>query len=522
MKNATETLWKLIRTLTAEEKKIILKLLQPDHPANIPTNEQRLFDWFGKSEVPDESEAIKSLYNKVDVKTFRVIRNSLYKKIMLGLRDIEDKSLIEKSFHERMEEAYVLQKKGLSAEAFSIFKKIATDAEKLERYYAHLQALGAQLWLLNLTGGNKAIETVASLRRELSKTALLIHEIHELHAIYSQTTKIGVRSFMLRSKSDIQIIKELGKHPLLKQRSGRQPYFVSAYTSLSRYNLLLLSGKFEEAYHCYKPFYYLTKERFENGQGLPMEIISAGMDYSMACINTNRYEEGSRTMDTFSSMRQQFAPLDKSLLGLEIYFRSYYMTKQGGYDLSCPEHQALLNFQKTLSPDDPAFQFLKGLQLVVAELYERNNQHEKAIDLLEKIAAIKSTVEMRAEVVDAAKLMRVMYGAARYIQLRGRRIRISDELFSIRAGQYYESLKKSRDNYCLEKRILRFFIHLKDQMPIAAADNAIRKLKNEIDVMHQEPDNLYMKSMLRIIDFDNWLNHFQMFITQKSDDLAFA
>src|SRR5687767_1201162 len=120
MRNATTTLWKLLRTLNAEEKKVTEKLLLPDHPRRTPTHEQKLFRWLQASEYPNEAEAIKSLHGSIDANTFRVVRNNLYRKMLIGMREAEDKELFEIHFHDKMKEGYVLQQKGLSEEAFHL------------------------------------------------------------------------------------------------------------------------------------------------------------------------------------------------------------------------------------------------------------------------------------------------------------------------------------------------------------------------------------------------------------------
>lgn len=498
-----------MRALNADERRITEKLLLPDHPRRALTHEQELFKWLQTSESPDEAEAIKSLRGSINANTFRVIRNNLYRKMLSGMHDTDGKAIFETYFHDKMKEAYMLQQKGLSEEAFHLFSRMAEEAEQRERYVACLQALGAQLWLANLTQGNRAAASVTNLRKRITFTAELILQSYELQGMYAETALIAVRTFMLRKKADLVKVKKMLRHPLMRQNFDNSPGFIRVYASLSRYNLLLLSGRFQEAFHCYRDFYRFMRKRFLAGKSQAAELINAGMDYCTACINAGKIAEGEKAIRDFSVFRKNFAPLDKSLEGIEVYYRSYCLCRQEKYDLSLAEHCDLLAFINTSSNAEPASQLLKGMQLTAALLHAKNNRKEEAIRLFESIASMKSTIALRAEAVDGAKMLRVIYGYEFSAERRRKKVIIRDFIFQTRTKQYYATMRKSTDNYALEKRILRFFLNQKQEMLKTEVLGMLNKLQQDVQRMKLKPENLYMKSMLKFLQFEKWIEDYK-------------
>src|SRR6185436_13240809 len=110
---------------------------------------------------------------------------------------------------------------------------------------------------------------------------------------------------------------------------------------------------------------------------------------------------------------------------------------------------------------------------------------------------------------DGAKLLRVIYGYEFSLEYRRKKVVFKDLLFQTRARQYYASLRKSPDNYSLEKRILRFFINLKREMLKTEVLCALEKLWQEMKQMKLQPENIYIKSMLKFVQFEKWMDEFK-------------
>ncbi len=500
----TEQLWQLAKTLTDDEIHRINEILNNENP----TQEKRFFDYLLQSEKYDGREALRRAGVK-KAGVLKVIKSELRQKIMNVLRTgkAENRSIV---FARLLEEHEICLSRGLIMAAY----KTSERAEKMAMKYGaplyKIHALNNRIHLMQFAEGGQAQQKIIKLSEELYKTGKETAAMFEAHHFYARAQRIMARTAFLRSKEDIKTVRQLMSHPFYRENENNRPYHTRCFLLMAHHWILTLKGDFRQALKYQHRFYLLVKERMNRGIAEATEILGMYMDYLTACLLASDYALFDKAMREYSGLRTQFFPGDMNYEGIEIYFESYSLYYRNNYSLHEREYQRLLDFYgKNRSSPHIYSVTLRGMEFLIAFLYYKNQMFEEGLAVCERLIAIKSTTPVRADDVEYGKLLHLILLFDSSALVKSKKVFFRNVVFKIRAGQYYESVRKSSDNYSLEKRVFRFFINIKDGQSLASLRKAAEEFGSDIRQMKAAPQNEYISVMLKMFPLENWLEDFR-------------
>lgn len=499
----TEQLWQLAKTLTDDEIHRINGILNNEHP----TQEKKFFDYLLQSENYDGREALRSAGVK-KAGVLKVIKSELRQKIMNVLRTgkAANRSIV---FARLMEEHEICLSRGLIMAAYKTSEKAEKMAMKYGAPLYKIHALNNRMHLMQFAEGRQAQQKIIRLSEELYKAGKETSAMFEAHHFYARAHRVMARTAFLRSNDDIKTIRQLTRHSFYHENENKRPYHTRCFLLMARHWILTLKGNFRQALKQQHWFYLLVKERMDRGIAEPTEILGMYMDYLTACLLAADYALFDKALREYSGLRKRFFPGDMNYEGIEIYFESYSLYYRNNYSLHEPEYQRLIDFYgKNRSSPQIYSVTLRGMEFLIAFLYYKSQMFDEALAACERLVAVKSTTPVRADDVEYGKLLHVILLFDSSVLVKSKKVFFRNAVFKIRAGQYYESVRKSPDNYSLEKRVFRLFINMKDGQSLATLGKAVKTLGSDIRQMKAAPGNEYMTVLLKMFPLENWLEEF--------------
>lgn len=139
--------------------------------------------------------------------------------------------------------------------------------------------------------------------------------------------------------------------------------------------------------------------------------------------------------------------------------------------------------------------------------YTRLKQYDKAKKYCEETMKQKITVVLRKDSVEIANLyyMVILFEEAIHVQLHKTRYYFENNYIHIHAKQYYERIRKSRDNYSFDLLFIGFFRKLPKSGTKIELHSLFIKLHSETLILKSSPENQYIQNLMLLLNFEEWM-----------------
>lgn len=177
MKKTSDTLFRLIKSMTQNEKRYFKRFVQ-QHTIGGKNKYVELFDKIHNLEVYDEQVVLKSIKDKMLIKNFAVHKRYLYQQILKTLRNFQSKKSIHIQLYEQLLEGQILYNKGIYDGCKSLINKTIKMALKYE-YFTVVMDLNSLRMSVALEEGDYKV--IKKYTEEIySKEVKLLHKTNKI------------------------------------------------------------------------------------------------------------------------------------------------------------------------------------------------------------------------------------------------------------------------------------------------------------------------------------------------------
>ncbi|MFH1321034.1 MAG: hypothetical protein ABII90_10325 [Bacteroidota bacterium] len=209
---SSKHLFHLIRSLDQTEKSYFKKFAS-QHCSDEKPNYLKLFTAINKQKKFNEDEIIKQFSGQIWVKNFSREKNYLYKLILKSLRNYHAESSADMQLKGLLQDIEILYNKALYKQC----AKLLTRARKLATTYEkHSLLLEIIKWEKSIYFSGKTAEYLQNIINDEDQILILINEKHQHHQLLSRFYDLTKNESLIRTREDVELIKEIFKHQRLK------------------------------------------------------------------------------------------------------------------------------------------------------------------------------------------------------------------------------------------------------------------------------------------------------------------
>lgn len=448
----------------------------------------------------------------VSLASFRVVRSKLGQKVMNVLRNGMGNKSVRQEMNSLLDEAEIWAQRSIPKAAYDTLKEVIRIARKNEIPVYELAATQQILGFVQAVEGNNAMKRCDEYVDSLKQLAQTITEATSIYSLYYEATRMMNRSAIVRRKEDREKIEHLLKELSTIKHISQYPFKTQCHYYRAHYWLWLMKGDFGKALKYSEQDYLITKKSYLLKRLLPQDMFNVHEDYIGACLSAKAWKKAENAIEEFTALREKqkgAADKEATFLGADLYYRSHYLLLRGKTDITLDDHKNLITYYEQIEKGKltPAVVNQRVIELQLARLYLANSDYYNAKKFSDRLVDVKSTTDIRAEIVDAARFLHVIILFERAFDRKGNSITFRDIKFIEETQRFYDNIRKLKgkykDNYALEELFFRFFINL-DTMTLETFCRALKGLTAKIRELKSHRDNVHIKGMLQMVDIEEW------------------
>ncbi|MFH1320652.1 MAG: hypothetical protein ABII90_08370 [Bacteroidota bacterium] len=209
---SSENLFHLIKSLDQTEKSYFKKFAS-QHCNDEKPNYLKLYTAINKQKKFNEDEIIKQFSGQIWVKNFSREKNYLYNLILKSLRNYHAESSADMQIKGLLQDIEILYKKALYKQCAKLIAKAKKIAKNFEKQSLLLEIIK---WEKLIYFSGKIADYLQNVINDEGQILKLINEKHQHHQLLSRFYDLTKNESLIRTRKDVELIKEIFKHPLVK------------------------------------------------------------------------------------------------------------------------------------------------------------------------------------------------------------------------------------------------------------------------------------------------------------------
>lgn len=276
MKNPSEKLFKLIQSMSANEKNYF-KRQTAAHNRKLDNEYLDVFDAIAKQKEYDEAALLKKFEHRDFIKQFAAIKSYLYKVVMQSLIDLYESKDIISQIYKMRSEARVLIERGLIKDGLQIYKKAQEKAQGWDLPILQLSLLlDEHKFTSNFNDFSRAeIDAFHAKYRSLTD---LISNMSAYSKLYDSFIYWAKRERSLRDKEALAYLEEIIQSPKVLALEENTAFMskLQYYSILERY--AMIKGNYDGVLQCMTQLFALY-------DAYPQMKIVDEKNYFIICTN---------------------------------------------------------------------------------------------------------------------------------------------------------------------------------------------------------------------------------------------
>lgn len=457
-----DSLFKLISSLTSQEKKDFLKELRGRSGIDTDTSYSSLFREICGADVYNEELLKHRLRKYVNRRSFAVTKNKLREKILDFLRNKENTSVAIK-LHKWLDYIEILYARGLYQEANLYCERVKETALKNELRYLVVEVNRWKGFVLQHLETANFISLMRDIRNESLKTVELMGLILHSGDYYSEVMSYQYNNQAPRNKLFREQIKKLKENPLfqLKAENDEYPFYMACYLATAKNLIYKFCGEFEKAYQQEKVVWErITSDWSFNYTNRHQEVVGAAINYLEALSTLKDKRKFYAHIKFIETLLRNEERGNKYLGAMVMLFKLNDIILVKGEKLATSDLVTFENYYCTGDLND--YEHIKReyeISLAKALLLKRN--YEKAKNYLLRMQQTQQVSGAGKEQYERSQLLSILCEFSLLISTSLSRERLT--MFQRILKTYYDHIRRKpkEDDYRLELLFIKFFQKLK-------------------------------------------------------------
>ena len=484
----SQQLFDLIKSLSKNEKRNF-RLYAQLHSKKGTSSYLQLFDLLDKMKNYDESSIKELLTKKQKAAQFNPMVNYLFDVIVNSLSIYNNKNFIAFKLKKKVNNAFILRKKGLYKKSKKLLISAKKEAFKIEDFTTLLEIY--KLLIIDVPD----IERFKILE-EMGLVIKKIENIHSYNKILTEMSSLFGKLHKARNPKDLKAIKELLSSPLLNDEN------------------LALSNNAKELFHNIKSFYYFfsgdhqqalhhqkrTKNCFEsspeflklNFNGYLQSINNITTIYSRLNLHEKTKEMVGNLLLILNDKNITDIPLKSKIFEIHASKTTDLAIKTGDYKnihSFIPEiEKGLIKYKSNITPENFIIIYTN-----ISIIYFNLEEYKKALAWLNKSERYQKQMKR----IDALTFIRLLNMLIHY-EIGNKEL----VTYMERSSRRY--IKNQNQLFKTESILLHFFrvtvIKIETQEDTLFA---FKQLKAELNEVFKDP---FESKLLEYFDFISWVN----------------
>ena len=217
MKTPSPDLYYLVKSLNQTEKRDFTRF-STMYSRKEEKAYTKLFNEILAQDEFDELNLRKSFKSHPANRQFHVLKNYLYKSILRSLRWKNERNSLETRLRNELEEAALLQKRGLQIPAKKLLLKVRKQAEKFEKYDILIGALNSLIDILIFEKKRNLVSEMTALRKDIIQASEKFVEAKRLRVLRAEIFSQRMMKTIRGEKKDQSAILQYLKEPDLSKK----------------------------------------------------------------------------------------------------------------------------------------------------------------------------------------------------------------------------------------------------------------------------------------------------------------
>lgn len=500
MKTTTDTLFYLLKEMKQEQFDSFCFFVKAFYTGKTQQQILLVCQYFYLQADFKETEIKKEIG-----KPYKEIKSKSYYCLLDYLRILnKDKSFIDVQRY--LDFAILMQDKSHWNEAIKFFEK-ANDWAKLNnsKIYA-LLIIAHKSWSLYKTDKEQAPTNAFVIAKENNKLSKQYYTSSSIYLLYATVAEVIFRTYLLRNQDDIDSINNA-----LKNLS----YYNNIEEKLDRHNTLMarewclqLLNKHEEAFLLEKMVFTSYYENYINNKSTFKPLMASSFINFISVCATSKNE--SAYVVNLKLFKECFEDdFDTNIL-LKLVYNTFYIQQLKFFNNTSILLADIIYTEALylkLPKGDIDVTITRSCECVLFFGFNYYKQFNKAQHYCQNVMKQKLTTGIRKDFIEVANLfyLIILFEETINKQQQQNKYNFENNLLYIHAQQYYERIRKSKDNYSFDILFLNFYRKLPVKTNSQSLHLFFTNLLQQTLVLKSKPENIYMQNMFLLLDFEEWI-----------------
>lgn len=454
MNQRTDALHALVTTLSPAESAGFESSLTANRPKKGGNHFLLLFRCLKKMPRYDFAALTVALRGRIPADTVSSVKSQLKRRLIGYLRDGADTKM--KQWHHMLEEADLLAKRGVHAEAYRLLQQVKAAAQEAGKPYYAIAALHLAGNVIQRLNEREVASATFALGQELDALAAEIQLTMAAYNYYATNVAINFRNSLVRDDASRNILRNLdaveARLVSAPQLSPYQEYFYL----MGKYVNARLKADFQ-AMHDYarRRMDFLGRERAYLDRHQPHSIPIVYLNLVESSMIVNSRAEWEMALSTYKEY------VDLHYPGVAIYHGFYDYER---YTFPIKNSKDMQEVRTALTALEESYRCLSDGIVMFKKLYEmtlgggfyRVREYGRAFEYFQKLIQEEHSSEVGDGVDDVARLMSLISEFDRTVASRC----LPEELIGFRSlvtSAYHHFRKKRDGDYRMELGFIGVF-----------------------------------------------------------------